>query len=91
VLDEIHFGDGKVVRDVLLGGSGSFCTVGARLFCGTNSASICWEVHAGNDFLEAIESQVKSWGINWRLRKISERLSTRGLLVYEDDTFGRKL
>ncbi|KAK5940772.1 hypothetical protein PMZ80_007189 [Knufia obscura] len=88
VLDEIHFGNGTTAHNIL-GGSGSYCTAGARLFS-PEPTNISWQVHAGTDFPRAIESQLNSWGINLRLRKSADRLSTRGLLVYEDDTFGAK-
>lgn len=91
VIDEIHFGDGRVVTGVL-GGSGSFFTAGARILCGDEDANnVAWRVHAGEDFPSDIEAGLSEWQIDLCIEKLEGHKSTRGLLVYADGTFGRKL
>lgn len=45
-------------------------------------------VLAGKDFPEAVENNLREWGLTLILKKGLGRLSTRGLLEYEDTTFG---
>lgn len=84
VIDEIRFHDGKIVKDVL-GGSGSFCTAGARLFSNkSTSRSIAWRIHAGDDFPDVIEQRLRAWEIDVSIYRSQGEASTRGLLVYAD-------
>jgi len=91
VIDEIHFGHGRVVTGVL-GGSGSFFTAGARILCGDEDANnVAWRVHAGEDFPSDVEAGLSEWQIDLCIQKLEGHKSTRGLLMYADGTFGRKL
>ena len=54
------------------------------------SESIGCLVVAGKDFSEAVEHVLREWKITLILKKDANKLSTRGLLEYEDTTFGRK-
>lgn len=91
VIDEIHFGNGHVVEGVL-GGSGTFFTAGARVVCGGDDAkNVAWRVHAGENFPPNVGAGLLRWQIDFRIQNAKERKSTRGLLVYVDATFGRKL
>lgn len=86
VIDEIRFEDGTIVKDVL-GGSGSFCVAGARLFSDkATSKAIAWRIHAGDDFPDVIEQKLRAWEIDLSIYKSQGELSTRGLLVYADET-----
>ncbi|KAL2064560.1 hypothetical protein VTL71DRAFT_3697 [Oculimacula yallundae] len=90
VLDELRFPSKAPLLDVM-GGSGTYATLGARLFASDErSDTVGCLVLAGNDFPEAVENTLRDWGIKLVLKKDTGRLSTRGLLQYEDTTFGPK-
>ncbi|KAK1955824.1 PfkB family carbohydrate kinase [Colletotrichum sublineola] len=90
VLDEIRFPDGRVLRDVP-GGSGFYSTLGARLAVPQNeSAAVCCLVSAGSDFPFSVREQIEEWGVSVHLEEVPGARSTRGLLEYENDAFGRK-
>ena len=44
---------------------------------------------AGKDFPQAAEDWLRDWEMSTTMKKDAHRLSTRGLLEYEDTTFGR--
>ncbi|KAF3209598.1 hypothetical protein TWF106_010952 [Orbilia oligospora] len=91
ILDTIYFKDdwNDPICDSL-GGSGTYSTLGARLFCaGENSTSIGWVTRLGSDFPDSILETLKSW--NTTLHVIRERpATTRGHLRYLDTTLGSK-
>ncbi|KAF5485578.1 Uncharacterized protein CGCF413_v014208 [Colletotrichum fructicola] len=90
VLDEIRFQDGRVLRDVA-GGSGFYSTLGARLAVPREDAeTVCCLAVAGDDFPASVVEQIKAWGVTVLVQRVEGRLSTRGLLAYEDDVFGKK-
>ncbi|KAL5365832.1 Ribokinase-like protein [Aspergillus floccosus] len=90
VLDEIQFPHREPLTNVV-GGSGAYATLGARLFLPhALSSRVGWMLHIGSDFPESIQARLKSWNTTLRIEKESNRLSTRGLLVYKDTTFGPK-
>ncbi|CAG8907205.1 unnamed protein product [Penicillium egyptiacum] len=90
VLDEIRFPNQKPLTNVL-GGSGAYATLGARLFLPSPlSRSLAWSIHVGNDFPDAIAEHLQSWDVNLAIDKESDGPSTRGLLEYQDTTFGPK-
>ncbi|KAI2732466.1 hypothetical protein CBS147332_1605 [Penicillium roqueforti] len=90
VLDEIRFANRKPLINVL-GGSGAYATLGARLFLPSPlSRSLAWPIHIGNDFPDPIAELLHSWDTNLVIRKESDQPSTRGLLEYQDTTFGPK-
>ena len=90
VLDELRFPGQQPLSDIL-GGSGAYSTLGARLFAESTTArkSIGCLVLAGNDFPQSAETRLRDWDISLIIRKDGQRQSTRGLLEYEDSTFGR--
>jgi hypothetical protein len=65
--------------------------LGARLLAtiGQSEAIGCL-VLAGKDFPEAVERCLRAWKMAFSLKKDRDKLSTRGLLEYEDTTFGRE-
>lgn len=91
ILDTIYFKDdwNNPICDSL-GGSGTYSTLGARLFCaGDKSTSIGWVTRLGYDFPDSILDRLKSWGTT--LHVIHERpATTRGHLRYLDTTLGPK-
>ncbi|KAK1540420.1 PfkB family carbohydrate kinase [Colletotrichum paranaense] len=90
VIDELRFPDGRVLRDVP-GGSGFYGTLGARLAIPQNeSANVCCVITAGSDFPTAVRQQIAGWGVTVHYDETPDRLSTRGLLEYENDAFGKK-
>ncbi|KAJ0303142.1 hypothetical protein COL5a_005844 [Colletotrichum fioriniae] len=90
VIDELRFPDGRVLRDVP-GGSGFYGTLGARLAVPENeAATVCCVVTAGSDFPTAVRQQIEGWGVTVHYDEKPDRLSTRGLLEYENDAFGKK-
>ncbi|KGO75768.1 PfkB [Penicillium italicum] len=90
VLDEIRFPNRKPLHNVL-GGSGAYATLGARLFLPSPlSRSLAWPIHVGNDFPDTITEHLHSWDTKLVIEKESDEPSTRGLLEYQDTTFGPK-
>ncbi|KAF2498728.1 pfkB family kinase [Lophium mytilinum] len=90
VLDEIRF-PGKAPISNVIGGSGAYTTLGARLFnSGAHSKGVGCLVLAGKDFPQPAESTLRDWETSLAFRKDPTTLSTRGLLKYEDTTFGPK-
>ena len=87
VIDELRFPGQQPLIDVL-GGSGAYSTLGARLFSSECPKCVGCLVLAGNDFPRAVEDRLRDWDISLTIRK-EARSSTRGLLEYEDSTFGR--
>lgn len=89
VHDELRFPHAPTMRDVP-GGSGAYSTLGARLVAGAKrSHEVGCVIIAGDDFPTATLAQFESWGVDLVVSKVPGRLSTRGLLVYEDMAFGR--
>ena len=43
----------------------------------------------GYDFPDAVREQLQAWQTTLHVKVSQDRLSTRGLLEYKDDTFGR--
>ena len=65
-------------------------TLGARIMAGaTRSKCVGCLILAGEYFPKAAEDVFRSWGMTMFLKKIPDKPSTKGLLVYEDTTFGR--
>lgn len=90
VHDELRFPHAPTMRDVP-GGSGAYSTLGARLVAGAErSNEVGCVVMAGDDFPATTLAQFESWGVDLVVSRRPGRLSTRGLLVYEDSVFGRK-
>ncbi|KAF7134049.1 hypothetical protein CNMCM5793_005629 [Aspergillus hiratsukae] len=90
VLDEIRFPNQKPLHDIL-GGSGAYATLGARLFLSYPlSRTLGWMIHTGNDFPKLMEERLKSWNATLIVEREADKPSTRGLLEYEDTTFGPK-
>ncbi|RHZ43557.1 pfkB family carbohydrate kinase superfamily [Aspergillus thermomutatus] len=90
VLDEIRFPNQELLTDVL-GGSGAYATLGARLFLRPPlSHTLGWMIHTGNDFPKLMEDRLKSWDATLIVERESDKPSTRGLLEYKDTSFGPK-
>ncbi|KAG2027051.1 hypothetical protein GB937_000787 [Aspergillus fischeri] len=90
VLDEIRFPNQEPLLDIL-GGSGAYATLGARLFLRPPlSRTLGWMIHTGNDFPKLMEDRLRSWDATLIVERESDKPSTRGLLGYEDTTFGPK-
>ncbi|KAE8417498.1 putative PfkB family kinase [Aspergillus pseudocaelatus] len=90
VLDEIRLPHRKPLTDIL-GGSGAYATLGARLFLPhPKSHSLGWMVHVGSDFPRPIKDRLQSWDVTLIIERESNEPSTRGLLEYKDTTFGPK-
>ncbi|KAL4791473.1 Ribokinase-like protein [Aspergillus venezuelensis] len=90
VLDEIRFPNKAPLRDVV-GGSGAYATLGARLFLpGQLRSSLGLVLRTGNDFPSKIRDSLESWDPTLVVEKDADKPSTRGLLEYKDTTFGPK-
>ncbi|KAJ5716668.1 hypothetical protein N7493_008579 [Penicillium malachiteum] len=90
VLDEIRFPNQPPMKNIL-GGSGAYATLGARLFLPPPmSQTLVWPLHIGNDFPDSIKELLQSWNTTLLMKKTPGELSTRGLLEYKDTTFGPK-
>ncbi len=88
IIDEIRMPSRSPLVKVI-GGSSTFVSLDLRLFT-QNPASVGCIVLAGSDFLPEVEEEVNSWGTTSILKKSTDLKSSRGLLIYEDDTFGPK-
>ncbi|KAF2622996.1 pfkB family kinase [Macroventuria anomochaeta] len=88
IMDEIRMPNKSPLLNVI-GGSSTFVTLGLRLFAGCPSSVGCL-ILAGSDLPPEVENEVRSWGTTLVLKKDATKPSSRGLLVYEDDTFGPK-
>jgi hypothetical protein len=65
--------------------------LGARLFLPSpKSRSVGWLIYAGNDFPAALEQEFMSWNTTLIMLRDPSKATARGLLVYEDTTFGRE-
>ncbi|KAJ5127686.1 hypothetical protein N7448_008465 [Penicillium atrosanguineum] len=90
VLDEIRVPGQEPLRNIL-GGSGTYATLGARLFLpGSLSPNLGWMIRVGNDFPIPVEEALWSWNPTLVIQKEPGSASTRGLLEYRDTTFGPK-
>ncbi|KAI5919352.1 Ribokinase-like protein [Camillea tinctor] len=90
VLDELRLPSGDILRDKV-GGSGAYSTLGARLVTGPmGSHEIGCFVLAGHDFPQYVTELLKSWDISLEIDVDNDRLSTRGLLEYHEETFNHK-
>ncbi|KAF2832401.1 putative PfkB family kinase [Ophiobolus disseminans] len=90
VIDEIRLPSRPPIIDVA-GGSGSFSTLGYRLLTGrSQSRRVGCLVRAGTDFPEQVKNQLSEWQLTLEIQILQHSGSTRGLLVYEDSTFGPK-
>jgi hypothetical protein len=66
-------------------------TLGCRVFAGcARSGEVGCIILAGKDFPDAIKNELESWKLSLLMVACPDRLSTRGLLEYEDDAFGRE-
>jgi hypothetical protein len=66
-------------------------TLGSRLFTPPlHSRSVGCLVLAGHDFPDEVRDQLVRWQMTLQLNISKDKLSTKGLLIYEDDTFGRE-
>ncbi|KAJ5706702.1 hypothetical protein N7488_006503 [Penicillium malachiteum] len=90
VLDEIRIPNQTPLKNIL-GGSGAYATLGARLFLPPPlSQTLAWPLHIGNDFPDSIKDELQSWNATLLIKESPGKLSTRGLLEYKDTTFGPK-
>ncbi|KAF1971620.1 Ribokinase-like protein [Bimuria novae-zelandiae CBS 107.79] len=87
IIDDIYMANREQPLKNVLGGSATFVTLGQRLF--TKSSQIGCLVVAGSDFPSSVRTQIEDWGVQTVVRRRAEP-STRGKLVYKDDTFGPK-
>ncbi|KAM3076061.1 hypothetical protein ACMFMG_006423 [Clarireedia jacksonii] len=87
ILDDLYFPNGTSKLGVL-GGSGVFCILGARLFLPLReklSKKLAWVIRAGNNFPDNVETELRSWETDLEIRR-TEGLGvacTRGELKYE--------
>ncbi|KAK9583073.1 hypothetical protein V6Z92_007240 [Aspergillus fumigatus] len=81
------------VRDVqhVVGLIRGAATLGARLFLRPPlSRTLGWMIHTGHDFPELMTDRLRSWDSTLIVKREADKPSTRGLLEYEDTTFGPK-
>ncbi|PQE11392.1 pfkB family kinase protein [Rutstroemia sp. NJR-2017a BVV2] len=88
ILDDLYFPNGASKLGIL-GGSGVFCIVGARLFLPSIeklSKKLAWVIRAGDSFPENLEGELGSWETDLEVRKTEGQgvSCTRGELRYED-------
>ncbi|KAF2450672.1 putative PfkB family kinase [Karstenula rhodostoma CBS 690.94] len=89
VIDDIHMPKRSPLRDIL-GGSATFATLGLRLFTQDSKRIGCLLI-AGEDFPSSVRGTIEEeWGTTTVVKVREGRKSTRGKLVYADETFGPK-
>lgn len=82
--DEIHFLPPTPPFFNIIGGSGSYSALGARLFSPPpSSRTISWIVDLGSDFPSSLTSIINSWSTSCLLRPSTTRLTTRGWNGYD--------
>ncbi|KAK6350242.1 hypothetical protein TWF696_006477 [Orbilia brochopaga] len=95
ILDDIYFQDDS--NDPIhnaIGGSGTYSTIGARLFCsgpGSRPSAVGWVIRVGADFPAATLDKLKSWGTTMRVINETASETSRGCLQYGDITLGSKM
>jgi hypothetical protein len=90
VLDELRLPNGNILYDCP-GGSGMWSTLGARVVSSPEQAGgIGCFIMAGCEFPKEILDLVRSWGLTLEVNVSETRESTRGILEYYDEAFGRK-
>ncbi|KAH8591361.1 Ribokinase-like protein [Bisporella sp. PMI_857] len=90
VLDELRLPNGQVKHNCI-GGSGAYSTIGARLITSpSKSKEIGSFILAGHDFPAEILDILRGWGLSLVVEIDRNRDSTRGILEYHDEAFGRK-
>jgi hypothetical protein len=90
VLDELRLPNGEILHDCV-GGSGAYSTLGARIVTDPAKANEVGSfILAGHDFPKTISELIRSWNITLELDVDQTRKSTRGLLEYHDEAFGRE-
>lgn len=87
IIDEIHMPNREPLVDVI-GGSATFVTLGQRLLAGRPSEVGCLVI-TGDDFLPSVRSTIEQWGTTTTFKIRSGQPSSRGKLIYQDNTFGR--
>ncbi|KAF3048992.1 hypothetical protein E8E11_009837 [Didymella keratinophila] len=88
ILDEIRMPNKPPLLNVI-GGSATFVTLGLRLFAAPSLQPGCL-VMAGSDFPTSIKDEMRTWRTSLVIKDSLELTSSRGLLTYQDDTFGPK-
>jgi sugar/nucleoside kinase (ribokinase family) len=84
--DEIHYLPPEPPVFDILGGSGCYSALGARLFSPPPlSHTVSWIVDKGSDFPETITTEIKSWETSCLIRSDSSRLTTRGWNGYDSN------
>jgi hypothetical protein len=67
-------------------------TLGARLFLpAAESRTLGWILHVGKDFPHDLENKLADWGATLIVSRRQNVPSTRGLLEYTDNAFGRAI
>ena len=75
----------------ILGGAGTYATVGARLFYpGEKSDKVGFVVHTGSDFAQTTRDEIESWKSGSHFVNTPERETTRGKNVYSNDIRGER-
>lgn len=82
--DAIYPEAGPPLKDIL-GGAGTYATVGARLFCqGHASVTVGFVVHAGDELPLKLRDEIASWKSGTHIIETPNRMTTRGKNVYAD-------
>jgi sugar/nucleoside kinase (ribokinase family) len=69
----------------IIGGGASYTIIGARMVAGaTLGKQIKGFIDKGNDFPEAVEKELRSWGTGMIFREDPTRLTTRGVNAYDE-------
>ncbi|KAF3917967.1 hypothetical protein ABW21_db0200415 [Orbilia brochopaga] len=83
VLDDILYGDEEESPyESVIGGSGTYSTFGARLFC-SDPKTIGWVIRAGLSFPPAMYEELKTWGTTMTRAHVATFAVTRARLRYE--------
>ena len=76
----------------ILGGAGTYATVGARMFYpGKKAKNVGFVVHTGSDFTRSTRDEIDSWKSGIHFIDTPKRETTRGKNVYSDGIRGRSI
>ena len=88
-LDDISYDDGRPPLTDVVGGAGTYATMGARLFYDCRDrANVGFVVHAGSDFPESIREEIAAWQSGTIFQETPERRTTRGKNTYHGEIRG---
>lgn len=85
IIDDIETHDGKLYQNIV-GGAGTYAILGSLIIATGLSK---WIVDRGTDFPENLTKEITQWNLNTTVWRDLDRLTTRGLNYYANDSYLR--